>query len=174
MGTGGEPTWVEPNESGRKDGSGGLTDSERLLMIRSSRWIICNYSRHLLACSDKRPALGHWRSQIISHKMAPTPCNPPPFFSSTLRQVKPTARSRRSSEWGLPWRPVRPCIFCVWSRYTYLFGRRADCRAPSGELSCPREEGVTDYILECFESILPQQTNTPDARCACGMELMAK
>lgn len=55
--------------------------------------------------------------------------------------------------------------------YFYLSGRQTDCLAVSRGLS-PSLKSVEDYILACFESILQQQTNTPDTGCEYKIELM--
>lgn len=55
--------------------------------------------------------------------------------------------------------------------YFYLSGRQTDCLAVSRGLS-PSLKSVEDYILACFESILQQQTNTPDTDCEYKIELM--
>lgn len=71
----------------RKDGEGWKRRGEkRLLMMKSSRWIICNYSRHPLTCSDKQPALGHCCSQMISHNVAVTPTTHTHSFRLMERQ----------------------------------------------------------------------------------------
>lgn len=67
---------------------------------------------------------------------------------------------------------VRLCVWvCLIQIYCYLSGRQADCFAVSGGLN-PSLKTVKDYILACFESILQQQTNTPDTSSACRIELM--
>lgn len=75
--------------------------------------------------------------------------------------------SHRMDWWG-----VCPCVWvCLIQIYCYLSGRQADFFAVSRGLN-PSLKTVKDYILACFESILQQQTNTPDTRSACRIELM--
>lgn len=80
-------------------------------------------------------------------------------------QIKSLAGPGRSlGSHGMDWWGVCPCVWvCLIQIYCYLSGRQADFFAVSRGLN-PSLKTVKDYILACFESILQQQTNTPDTR----------